>query len=126
MQRKSKMQLKILKTEKDYDKALNRIDELMELNPKLGTPESDELEILALLIEKYEELNWNIETPDPIEAIKYRMEEMNLKQKDLIPYIGNKSKVSELLNRKISLSLTMVRNLSQALHIPVETLVKIV
>ena len=124
MQRKSKMQLKILKTEKDYDKALNRIDELMELNPNLGTPESDELEILALLVEKYEELNWNIETPDPIEAIKYRMEEMNLKQKDLIPYIGNKSKVSELLNRKISLSLTMVRNLSQALHIPVETLVK--
>ncbi len=124
MQRKSKMQLKILKTEKDYDKALNRIDELMELNPKLGTLESDELEILALLVEKYEELNWNIETPDPIEAIKYRMEEMNLKQKDLIPYIGNKSKVSELLNRKISLSLTMVRNLSKALHIPVETLVK--
>ncbi|MBK6546972.1 MAG: DNA-binding protein [Arcobacter sp.] len=118
------MQLKILKTEKDYDKALNRIDESMELNPKLGTPESDELEILALLVEKYEELNWNIETPDPIEAIKYRMEEMNLKQKDLIPYIGNKSKVSELLNRKISLSLSMVRNLSKALHIPVETLVK--
>ena len=116
------MQLKILKTEKDYDKALSRIDELMELNPKLGTPESDELEILALLVEKYEELNWNIETPDPIEAIKYRMEEMNLKQKDLIPYIGNKSKVSELLNRKISLSLTMVRNLSKALHIPAETL----
>ena len=124
MQRKSKMQLKILKTEKDYDKALNRIDELMELNPKLGTKESDELEILALLVEKYEELNWNIETPDPIEAIKYRMEEMNLKQKDLVPYIGNKSKVSELLNRKISLSLAMVRNLSQALHIPVETLIK--
>ena len=117
------MQLKILKTEKDYDKALNRIDELMELNPKLGTKESDELEILALLVEKYEELNWNIETPDPIEAIKYRMEEMNLKQKDLIPYVGNKSKVSELLNRKISLSLSMVRNLSNALHIPVETLV---
>ena len=125
MQRKSKMQLKILKTEKDYDKALNRIDELMELNPKLGTLESDELEILALLVEKYEELNWNIETPDPIEAIKYRMEEMNLKQKDLIPYIGNKSKVSELLNRKISLSISMIRNLSQALHIPAETLLSV-
>lgn len=125
MQRKSKMQLKILKTEKDYDKALNRIDELMELNPKLETLESDELEILALLVEKYEELNWNIETPDPIEAIKYRMEEMNLKQKDLIPYIGNKSKVSELLNRKISLSISMIRNLSQALHIPAETLLSV-
>ena len=119
------MQLKILKTEKDYDKALNRIDELMELNPKPGTQESDELEILALLVEKYEELNWNIETPDPIEAIKYRMEEMNLKQKDLIPYIGNKSKVSELLNRKISLSISMIRNLSQALHIPAETLLSV-
>ena len=118
------MQLKILKTEKDYDKALKRIDELMELKPKIGTKESDELEILVLLVENYEELNWNIDTPDPIEAIKHRMEEMNLKQKDLIPYIGNKSKVSELLNRKISLSLAMVRNLSQALHIPVETLIK--
>ena len=118
------MQLKILKTEKDYDKALNRIDALMELNPALGTKESDELEVLVLLVEKYEEINWNIATPDPIEAIKYRMDEMNLKQKDLVPYIGNKSKVSELLNRKISLSLTMVRNLSQALHIPVETLIK--
>ena len=118
------MQLKILKTEKDYDKALNRIDELMELNPKIGTKESDELEILVLLVEKYEEINWNISTPDPIEAIKYRMEEMNLKQKDLVPYIGNKSKVSELLNRKISLSLSMVRNLSEGLHIPLEILVK--
>ena len=96
----------------------------MELNPEVGTQQSDELKNLVLLVEKYEEINWNISTPDPIEAIKYRMEEMNLKQKDLIPYIGNKSKVSELLNRKISLSLTMVRNLSQALHIPVETLVK--
>ena len=117
------MQLKILKTEKDYDKALNRIDELMELNPKLGTIESDELEILALLVEKYEELNWNIETPDPIEAIKYRMEEMNLKQKDLIPYVGNKSKVSELLNRKISLSLSMITNLASGLHLPFEVLI---
>ncbi|MCG3706302.1 DNA-binding protein [Aliarcobacter butzleri] len=118
------MQLKIIKNEKEYDEALNRIDELMELNPELGTKESDELEILVLLVEKYEEINWNISTPDPIEAIKYRMEEMNLKQKDLVPYIGNKSKVSELLNRKISLSLSMVRSLSEALHIPLEILVK--
>ncbi len=118
------MQLKIIKNEKEYDKALSRIDELMQLNPKLGTKESDELEILALLIEKYEEQNWAIEVPDAIEAIKYRMEEMQLKQKDLIPYVGNRSKVSELLNRKVSLSLTMIRNLSQALHIPLEILVQ--
>lgn len=118
------MQLKLIKNEKEYDEALNRIDELMELNPKLGTQESDELEILALLIEKYEEKNWAIEIPNPIEAIKYRMEEMQLKQKDLIPYVGNRSKVSELLNGKISLSLGMIRNLSQALHIPLEILVQ--
>ena len=119
------MQLKIIRNEKEYDDALNRIDELMELNPELGTAQSDELEILVLLVEKYEEINWNISTPDPIEAIKYRMEEMNLKQKDLVPYIGNKSKVSELLNRKISLSLSMIRNLSQALHIQAETLLRV-
>ena len=118
------MQLKLSKNEKEYDEALNRIDELMELNPKLETQESDELEILALLIEKYEEKNWAIEIPNPIEAIKYRMEEMQLKQKDLIPYVGNRSKVSELLNGKISLSLGMIRNLSQALHIPLEILVQ--
>ena len=118
------MQLKIIKNEIEYDEALNRIDALMELNPALGTKESDELEVLVLLVEKYEEINWNIATPDPIEAIKYRMDEMNLKQKDLVPYIGNKSKVSELLNRKISLSLPMVKNLSEALHIPLEILVK--
>ena len=102
----------------------NRIDELMELNPEVGTQQSDELKNLVLLVEKYEEINWNISTPDPIEAIKYRMEEMNLKQKDLVPYIGNKSKVSELLNRKISLSLSMIKNLSEALHIPLEILIK--
>jgi len=73
------MQLKIIKNEKEYDEALNKIDELMELNPALVTKESDELEILILLVEKYEEINWKIATPDPIEAIKYRIEEMNLR-----------------------------------------------
>jgi len=118
------MLLKPINNEKEYDDALARVDELMELNPNLGTPQSDELEVLVLLIEKYEEKNWAISIPDPIEAIKYRMEEMNLKQKDLIPYVGNKSKVSEVLNRKIALSLAMIRNLSQGLHIPLEILVQ--
>jgi HTH-type transcriptional regulator/antitoxin HigA len=67
--------------------ALDRVDELMELNPELGTPQSDELEVLALLIEKYEEKAWTISEPDPIEAIKLRMEQMHLKQQDLVPYI---------------------------------------
>jgi len=118
------MILKLIKNEKEYDNALNEVDKLMELNPDFGTTESDNLEVLVLLIEKYEEVNWSIEVPEPIEAIKYRMEEMQLKQKDLIPFIGNKSKVSEVLNKKIDLSLVMIRKLSDALHIPLEVLIQ--
>ena len=116
------MNIKPIKTEQNYNNALQRVDELMEINPALNTPLSDELEILVLLIEKYEEKWWNIEAPDPIEAIKIRMQEMDLKQKDLVPYIGSASKVSELLNRKISLSLNMVVNLAQALHLSFDIL----
>ena len=116
------MNLKPIRTETEYDEALERVDELMELNPKLDTLLSDELEILVMLIEKYEEKNWAISEPDPIEAIKVRMEQMNLKQKDLVPYVGNASKVSELLNHKISLSLNMIVNLANGLHLPFEVL----
>lgn len=119
------MLLKPIKNEKDYDKALTRVDELMELNPKLGTPKSDELEVLVMLIERYEEKEWAISEADPIEAIKVRMEQMHLKQKDLIPYIGNKSKVSEVLNRKIGLSLSMITNIAAGLHLPLESLIQL-
>ncbi len=119
------MLLKPIKNEKAYDKALTRVDELMELNPKLGTSQSDELEILVMLIEKYEEKEWAISEADPIEAIKVRMEQMHLKQKDLIPYIGNKSKVSEVLNRKIGLSLSMITNIATGLHLPLESLIQL-
>lgn len=119
------MLLKPIKNENDYDLALNRVDELMELNPDLGTQESDELEVIVMLIEKYEEKKWAISEPDPIEAIKVRMEQMHLKQKDLIPYIGNKSKVSEVLNRKIGLSLTMITNIAAGLHLPFESLIQL-
>ncbi|MCK9374289.1 MAG: DNA-binding protein [Sulfuricurvum sp.] len=117
------MHLSPIRTEADYEKALERIDVLMEQEPEIGSSEGDELEILALLVEKYEEQHWHIAPPDPIEAIKYRMEEMGLKQKDLVPIIGSKSKVSEVLNRKIGLSLSMISNLSAQLHIPLEVLV---
>jgi len=117
------MHLSPIRTEADYEKVLERIDVLMGQEPEIGSREGDELEILALLVEKYEEQHWHIATPDPIEAIKYRMEEMGLKQKDLVPIIGSKSKVSEVLNRKIGLSLTMISNLSAQLHIPLEVLV---
>ncbi len=118
------MSIRPIHNEKDYDKALDRVDELMELNPMLGTTQSDELEILALLIEKYEEQAWAISEPDPIEAIKIRMEQMHLNQKDLVPYIGNKSKVSEVLNRKIGLSSSMIYNLAKGLHLPLEVLIQ--
>ena len=118
------MNMRPIHNEADYEKALERVDELMELNPELGTSLSDELEILALLIEKYEEKEWAISEPDPIEAIKIRMEQMQLKQKDLVPYIGNKSKVSEVLNRKVGLSLSMIYNLAKGLHLPLEVLVQ--
>ena len=119
------MLLKPIKTEDDYDRALDRVDVLMELDPDIGTPQSDELEVLVMLIEKYEEKQWNISEPDPIEAIKVRMEQMHLKQKDLVPYIGNKSKVSEVLNRKVNLSLSMITNLATGLHLSLETLIQL-
>jgi HTH-type transcriptional regulator/antitoxin HigA len=118
------MHIQPIHNETDYNNALVRVDELMNLDPELGTLESDELEVLALLIEKYEEKAWVINEPDPIEAIKFRMEQMHLKQKDLVPYIGNKSKVSEVLNRKVGLSLNMIYNLSKGLHLPLEVLVQ--
>ena len=119
------MLLKPIKNEQDYDKALDRVDFLMELNPEIGTKESDELEVIAMLIEKYEEKEWLISEPDPIEAIKVRMEQMHLKQKDLVPYIGNKSKVSEVLNRKIGLSLSMITKIATGLHLPLESLIQL-
>jgi len=118
------MNIRPIRTEKDYDDALDRVDALMELDPKPGTKESDELEILVIIIENYEEKKWHISEPDPIEAIKIRMQDMQLKQKDLVPYIGNKSKVSEVLNRKVGLSLSMIYNLAKGLHLPLEVLIQ--
>ena len=117
-------QIKPIRSEQAYDEALDRVDVLMDLDPKMGSEQSDELEILVMLIEKYEEKFWQIAEPDPIEAIKVRMEQMHLKQKDLVPYIGNKSKVSEVINGKIGLSLAMISKLSVGLHLPLELLIR--
>jgi len=119
------MQLKPIKNEQEYDLALNRVDELMDISPEMGTTQSDELEVLVMLVEKYEEEHWHIAEPDPIEAIKVRMEQMHLKQKDLVPYIGNKSKVSEVLNRKVALSLSMISKLATGLQLPLEALIQL-
>lgn len=116
------MKLKPIKTVQDYELALKRIDEIFDAEP--GTREGDELEILALIIEDYEDKNYPIEAPDPIEAIKFRMEQMGMNQADLAKIIGHKSRVSEILNKKRKLTLDMIRKLNQALNISTEVLVQ--
>lgn len=116
------MNLKPIKTETEYDEALNRLDAIFDASP--DTEEGNEAEILSLLIEDYEDRYYPIEPPDPIEAIKIRMEEMNLNQKDLVGVIGGKSRVSEVLNRKRKLTVEMVRELEKALNISASVLVK--
>lgn len=115
------MNIKPIKTEKDYEKALERMEVIFDAPP--DTKEGDEAEILSLLIENYENNHYPIEAPDPIEAIKIRMEEMNLKQKDLIGIIGGKSRISEILNKKKRLTVDMIRELEKTLHISASVLV---
>ena len=114
------MNIKPIKNEEDYSNTLLKIETLM--NAKPNTPQMDELEILTTLVEVYEEQFHKIEFPDPIEAIKFRMEQENLKQKDLVAIVGSKSRVSEVLNRKRKLTIEMIRNLHTVLHIPIESL----
>ena len=116
------MTYKIIKTEEDYQAALSRIDELMDAEP--NTSEGDELELLITLVELYEDKKYPIEMPDAIEAIKFRMDQLNLNQQDLVPFIGSKSKVSEVLNKKRPLSLSMMRALHKGFGIPAEILLQ--
>jgi len=115
------MNIKSVKTEKDYRNALQRMELLFDA--PANTPESDEADILALLIDEYEKKYYLIDPPDPIEAVKIRMEEMQLKQKDLIPVIGSSSRVSDILNRKRKLTLVMIRNLNRQLKISPKILI---
>lgn len=115
------MDLKPIKTENDYEKALKRLELIFDSAPE--SKEGDEAEILSMLIDNYENQHYPIEAPDPIEAIKIRMEELNLKQKDLIGVIGGKSRVSEILNKKKKLTVDMIRELEIILHISASVLV---
>lgn len=116
------MKLKPIKTEQDYFQALERLDIIFDAKP--GTNDGDELEILGILLEKYENEHFPIELPDPIEAIKFRMEQLNFTQNDLAEVIGLKSRASEILNKKRKLSLDMIRKLTEKLHIPSEVLIQ--
>ena len=109
------MNIKLIKTEVDYRLALKRLEVIFDA--AIGTPESDEADILGLMIDEYEKKHYPIESPDPIEAIKIRMEEMQLKQIDLVDAIGGKSRVSEVLNRKRKLTVEMILNLATRLNL---------
>jgi HTH-type transcriptional regulator/antitoxin HigA len=113
-----KMKILILKNEADYEAALAEIEKIM-VSPR---PDADRLELLALLASDYEDKHYPIDTPDPVEAITFRMEQMGLTRKDLERYIGSKSKVSEVLSGKRRLSLSIIRALHEGLGIPVEVL----
>lgn len=113
--------MKIIKTEAEYQTALKRLDDVFFADE--NTPEGDEAEMLMLLIQNYERQHYPISPPDPIEAIKIRMEELNLKQKDMVGLIGGKSRVSEVLNRKKRLTVEMIRLLSEKLKISAATLI---
>ena len=115
------MELKPIKSESDYRNGLNRLEVIFDA--PIDTKEGDEAEILSLLIENYENEHYPIESPDPIEAIKIRMEELNMRQKDLVGIIGGKSRVSEILNRKKKLTVDMIRELERILQISASVLV---
>jgi len=116
------MQIRPIRTVEDNQAALARIEELWDAEP--NTPEGDELEVLATLVSAFEEEHYPIEAPDPIEAIKFRMEQQGLKDKDLVPFLGQRSRVTEVMSRKRGLSITMIRKLHTGLRIPVDCLVK--
>lgn len=116
------MEIKAIKTEKDYSLALERLEIIF--HAEVDTPDGDEAEVLSILIEKFEEEHYPIGMPDPIEAIKFRMEQMGMKQKDLAEAVGFTSRVSEILNGKRKLTLGMIRKLSSTLNIPTEVLIQ--
>ena len=115
------MKLKPIKNDRELNRALKRIDELWGAKP--NTPKGDELDILMLIVEKYEDEHYAIPTSDPIEAIKFLMDQNSMSRKDLEPYIGTSGRVSEVLSRKRSLTLAMIKKLHEGLKIPYECLI---
>ena len=115
------MNIRPIRNETDYDSALGEVSELW--GAKVGTADGDRLDVLLVLIEDYESKHHPIDPPDPVDAIKFRMEQLNLTRKDLEPLIGPRGRVAEVLNRRRPLSLAMIRSLHHKLHIPLESLI---
>jgi len=114
--------LKPIRTEEDYDVALSEVERLW--GAKLGTPEGDRLDVLATLIDSYEQAQYPMDSPDPIEAIKFRMSQQKLTRKQLEPMIGTRTRVAEVLNQRRSLSISMIRRLHSTLGISAEVLIR--
>lgn len=114
------MKIKVIKTKKDYEEALKRIEELF--NAKPNTPDGDLLDVQVTLVEAYERKHFEIASPDPIEAIKFRMDQLGLKQSDIAEVIGGKNRASEILNRKRDLTAKMMRDLHKKYNIPAQSL----
>lgn len=118
------MQIRPIRSQADYKATLKEISGLMESDPDLGTPQGDRLDVLTTLVQAYEAKHFPIELPDPVEAIKFRMEQAGLTAKDLEPMIGRRNRVYEILNRKRALTLPMIWKLHQQLGIPAESLIR--
>jgi len=119
-----KMNVRPIKAEADYDWALKEIEPYFEREPKRGTPEADRFDVLATLIEAYEAQHWPIDSPDAVEAIRFRMEQSGLRQADLAQLIGSRSRASEILRRKRPLTLEQAWKLHREWHIPAESLLR--
>ena len=117
-----KNDVKPIRTKQDYDRALGQIERLW--GAKSGTPEGDRLDVLATLIDAYETTHYSMDPPDPVEAIKFRMEQQGLTRKDLEPLIGTRTRVAEILNRRRSLSIEMIRRLHKTLGISADVLIR--
>src|ERR1700730_13939750 len=115
---------RVIRSETDYEAALSQIERLIDQKAPPGTPEGEELELLTVLVRNYEASRLGEGVPDPIEAIKFRMEQANLRPRDLVPFIGSRSKVSEVLGRKRSLTLSMIKALHSGLGIPAGALLR--
>lgn len=118
------MEIKAIRTEADYLAALRVVSALVDLDPEADSPEGERLDVFGTLVQAYEAKHYPIDPPDPIEAIKFRMEQSGMAVKDLVPYIGPLNRVYEVLAYKRSLSLNMIRRLSDGLHIPAEVLIR--
>ena len=118
------MEIKAIRTEVDYRAALQEVSALIDLDPAVDSPDGERLEVMGALVQAYEAKHYPIDPPDPIEAIKFRMDQAGMTVKDLVPYIGSLNRVYEVLSYKRPLSLNMIRRLSEGMRIPAEVLIR--